>query len=602
MARSDGTKKKGLFAGFLSGSAICLSLSAVASYMSPIDAAKTTVADVTEAETVVEPVVDSADVKSVSPKAEAPNIAVVTPKSDSQRGFKKVPDYDPPEADRDTANVAVTVQEITDPVQTETPQIAAPRATDPVETQTAKVEDAAPSAPTVTPLATAETAPERSDVNVDVSSSDTAAPDVEASDLESPTADDAPVTLALNAPKVAVNEDADKPVDMAAPQKPAVPEAATPQSDENAPALEAPSIGEAPKAEPVIALNLPKVPAVQPPVQMSPPEDSIQPDLEDEETKITSDPAPAVNDAPADNAGEPEIATSAPVQVVIPQIKEEPSVSAQDQSGNSDDAEDVGGTTAPDKPAVTTPASRVADRRNPPPPTFSGRAFDAFSVKFIAPNNKPFLTIVLEHVGEGSVDMYDLLNFGKPITFGVRSDDDLAKWRENEFRKAGFEVVALVPDDPVTGLSESMDGGTVPMRIDNYLTAVPGAVAVLDRSTSNMYRDPRKVTQVAGELNLTGRGLLLHEKFGVNRAIEAARSAGIPSASLMRVIDEQRDAASIRRALDRAALDASKTGSAIIFGRTYPETVAAILPWLLGNSARSVTVAPLTSTMNRMVE
>jgi len=257
---------------------------------------------------------------------------------------------------------------------------------------------------------------------------------------------------------------------------------------------------------------------------------------------------------------------------------------------------------AEEEAAPDTTGTQVVNDRNPPPPSFSGRAFDAFAVDFVAPNNKPFLTVVLEHVGDDSVDMYDLLNFGQPITFGISSADSLARWRESEFRKAGFEVVALVPNDADSALSEGMAAEAVVARIDDYLAAVPGAVAVLDGSESTLYRDPRKVTEVSDELNLTGRGFIIHEKFGVNRALEAARSTGIPAASLVRIIDERRDAANIRRALDRAALDASKTGAAIVFGRTYPETVAALLPWLLGNSARSVTMAPLTTTMKRIVE
>jgi len=164
--------------------------------------------------------------------------------------------------------------------------------------------------------------------------------------------------------------------------------------------------------------------------------------------------------------------------------------------------------------------------------------------------------------------MYDLLNFGQPITFAVSSADDLAKFRENEFRKAGFEVVALVPEQPANGFSQDMDEASVSERIESFLEAVPGAVAVMDQTESDLYRAPRMVSRVSNELKRSGRGLLVHEKFGINRALEAARSSGIPAASMVRIIDEQRDAASIRRALDRASLDASKTGAAIVFGRT----------------------------------
>ena len=107
------------------------------------------------------------------------------------------------------------------------------------------------------------------------------------------------------------------------------------------------------------------------------------------------------------------------------------------------------------------------------------------------------------------------------------------------------------------------------------------------------------VEAMSAALETTGHGLLIHERFGVNRAISSLASASVPAGSVLRVIDAERDQGSIRRNLDRAALDASKTGAAIVYGRSYPETISALSIWSLSSAARGVVFAPLTATMRR---
>jgi|GEM_PF-5035691 len=605
MTGRNGSQRKGLFAGFLTGSAVCICLGAAASYVRPLDRLPVV---------PLEPEVATTEIVPNAPKDVTTEATIVTPKSDNTRVPNEAPAKEAPEADRDDANIAASIREVTDPVQTETPRIEAPVAVDVVDAQTGEAADTKPQVPATAPLTTLEAAPEQTFAEIDVSPGDATvdSPGAEETDLQEPLVEDAPITLALNTPKVETSDTDDAP---SLPEVAAAPEATPevglsdgPEVDE---ATTQPDLPVAPTDEPVIALSKP---VETPTVQIAPSAALETPQIEADETDQSDEPvlkAPEVGNTTSNapqTEPQSEAVTTAPRQVATPTLDAEPQAPTLNQAAVVPEPE-VAGTeqdTAPvaqsDLGEEETEQKQVVDRRNPPPPTFEGRAFDAFAVKFVPPNNKPFLTIILEHVGEGSVNMYDLLNFAQPITFGVKSTDELAKWRENEFRRGSFEVVALVPDADGAGLSETMEDSAVASRLDTYLTAVPGAVAILDAVGSDLYRNPRKVSRVAEELSETGRGLLIHEKFGVNRALEAARSAEIPAASLVRVIDAQRDAGAIRRALDKAALDASKTGATIVFGRTYPETVAAILPWLLGNSARSVTLAPLTSTMKRMVE
>ncbi len=645
MARRAGTRKKGLFAGFLTGTALCLSLGAAATYVNPVSPVSGAASDVA----AVVPEVETTASSPKAPPAETTQSTIITPRSDTNRDFAETPGTEAPEEDRDEATVSAQDADAAAPVQTGTTDISAPKADETSPEQTASVDEPNPAQPEVVPLKTSEEVPESSTGLSTTTPGAVTAPSEETvtARIDQPATDQNPEGEAMKSPRFIVDEP-DNATDLPSTtvtENPSRPEVASPQAPRAA-AATAPVQAVVPKAKPVIALSRPAGSTPQPAATQTVAPKVIEatpsevPDLPKEEAAATNSSgpsapeltltAPKADEVAVQTPGQNESAqvrSNAPSQVVAPTIDSDPERPNIDIAGFAPQpAAPVEDAPAPDEkaPAVEDEAPVPSDAepseeaedvsvsteaadaspasRNPPAPQFSGPAFEAFAVDFIPPNNKPFLTIVLEHVGENSVAMYDLLNFGQPITFGVDTTEDLAPWRENEFRKAGFEVVALVPESETGGLSSATDVGDVPLRVADYLTAVPGAVAVLDTEESSFYRDPRKVSRLAEELNVSGRGLLFHEKFGVNRALEAARSSGTPSASLVRIIDAERDAASIRRALDRAALDASKTGAAIVFGRTYPETVAVILPWLLGNSARSVTLAPLTSTMKRIVE
>ena len=602
------TRKKGMLSGFLAGSAICLIVAAGASYLVPGGVGATQSS---------KPEAPTTEIAEQITEDEGAQVAIITPKSDTTRVTPETPEAEAPEEDRDIPDVAQATVDVSEPVQTDTSTMEAPLDIAALDAETAEEEAPLPETQPAVTLETIEDAPEKSVelVTLAPSNEQLDLPDSEQFAIEQPVDPDEPVGIALEAPVVGKSDVGVAPqleetveTDRGVSDLPALQAEIT--SPEALPSPSAPIAIEAPTAEPVVVTT----------------------DNSNTQLRVPSEPETAKDDTTtgaltdltdgdsfgADRtASNPVLAAPKDIEINI-DAGEASQGSRLDQAnevadGASDGEETQLAAISPDSVeeeiALQPPSdndnaqqSDAADSRNPPPPVFEGRAFDAFAVRFIPPNNKPYLSIVLEHVTGDSVSMYDLLNFGQPIAFGVNVQDELSRWRENEFRKAGFEVVALAPNDTDAGLSESIQDALIPSRLDGYLTAVPGAVAVLDSIGSDIYRDPRKVARVANELDLTGRGFLVHERFGVNRALEAARSVGIPAASLVRVIDQQRDASSIRRALDRAALDASKTGAAIVFGRTYPETIAAILPWLLGNSAKSVTIAPLTLTMNRLVE
>jgi len=328
------------------------------------------------------------------------------------------------------------------------------------------------------------------------------------------------------------------------------------QIDDEAPGINQPIIEVAPSPNVVVASN---------PVANT-------------QTETPSQPATTVSQASAADPTAPE---------AVPNTSEDSQVSATAAPGAIE-------TEAQEAPVETQTQEAV-----PPTPVQSGPAFDAFAVDVPLDRSKPFLAIVLMDAGADGIAQNELLGIDVPVTFAVDPSTSDARRSEAAFRDGGFEVVAIVPDRGDLVLNQRTPLDRVAPILQTYFENVPGAVAVIDRPLGDFYRNIRVVNIVTQNLNRTGHGMLIHERFGINAAIGSAVAKRVPVAAVKRVIDTNRSEAAIRASLDRAVLEASKTGSAIVFGRTYPETVNTLVTWLVSNTARSITIAPLTAAVSR---
>ena len=258
--------------------------------------------------------------------------------------------------------------------------------------------------------------------------------------------------------------------------------------------------------------------------------------------------------------------------------------------------------TAPDEVEEAAPEADVAEAAPEGEAAESlvvGPAFEIFAQPFAGPADTPLLAIILEDVGTDGIERSELLGMGLAVTFGVSPIEAEAGAAERAYRDAGFEVVATIPRDGPFHIGQNSDPAALAETVARFRETVPGAVAIVDAAEGDLFRNSRVVAALAGVAEETGHGILIHERFGTNRAIDTLRGAEIPSASVLRVIDVDRDEASIRRNLDRATLDASKTGAAVVYGHTYPETLSALSLWALSSGSRSVVLAPLTATVQK---
>lgn len=454
-----------------------------------------------------------------------------------------------------------------------------------------------------TPAETAENEPISQDTGVEAASAAPADDPAPVSDDNTPVAEvpqdvpDLPAVADVTPPEP-LQSDEPPALDSASlptPESPAVPEAPelaqTREISPDAPELPRQPSGLEPKPAPevdagvdVAALpSAPRIesPATAPVAAANPPDAAPQ--------------APTSNVAlPAIVAGStPEQPDAGPAPEDVAIVRPEAEVATPNETASAESL------TVSD--SVETDAVAETESGPPPSPILTGPAFDVLAAEFES-DGRPMLAIVLEFVGEEGLARDDLLDLQAAYTFALSPEAEDGLWSDHKFRDAGFEVVALVPKSGDARLGQDTNEADVSGLIDGYLAAVPGAVAVMDAPGGDVFRNARVVAALSEALAATGRGVFLHERFGVNSALQAVRGANVPAASVLRVIDENRSADAIRRNLDRAALDAKKSGAVVVLGHTYPETMSTLLTWQLGRTAEGVQIAPVTAVVRRLTQ
>ncbi len=236
--------------------------------------------------------------------------------------------------------------------------------------------------------------------------------------------------------------------------------------------------------------------------------------------------------------------------------------------------------------AEAAPATDAADVAKP-----TG-AMVQFALAFEDKGDRPLLAVVLVDAGASGQDIAKLAELGMPLTIGILSDVPGAIERSAEYRAAGFEVVAIAPKAGVGAFRRGQNTEEIPLQLEAIFSAVPQAVAVMDPPGGELPKDNQLVRAVLAGLQPSGHALLT-QAGGFNSVGDLAVEAGIFSQTVMRQI-EGVDA--VNFAMSRAALQAGKTGAAIIMADTSPEMVQAVVQWLLSPSARSVALAPVSAT------
>lgn len=316
--------------------------------------------------------------------------------------------------------------------------------------------------------------------------------------------------------------------------------------------------------------------------------------------------APVAPKQSAQAPTEPKPQEPEEVQVEIAPDVKEPVI------GESETASRLAAVTGADKAPKQALAASILNRnlkRDPPaasdqtappaPPIATGPAFEAFAAEYEDSGERSLLAIILVDPGDEGMDRNFLRSLSFPVTFAIPANAPRAQFIEAEYRTKGFEVLMMVPQDASATLSKTTQPSALPSILEAFRRNVPGAIGFVDAPGGALHTNSRLLRALAGELSETGHALLTNKQ-RINTSDRVAQEAGIPFAKVLRPIDADGTAPSVRRALERAALTASKAGGAVIIGNSTTDTIKTLYEWLLSNSSRSITVAPVSAVIKRL--
>ncbi|MEM1374270.1 MAG: divergent polysaccharide deacetylase family protein [Pseudomonadota bacterium] len=205
------------------------------------------------------------------------------------------------------------------------------------------------------------------------------------------------------------------------------------------------------------------------------------------------------------------------------------------------------------------------------------------------PDDRPLFSIVLiDEAGDAAL-LGALASFEGPLTFALPAG--APEMARRTYRDAGYEV-AVIADIP-----EGAQPADVEVSVQATLNSVPEAMAVLDGSLSGFRGDRGVSAQVVDILAQSGHGLITVEQ-GLGTALQEARRAGVPTATIFRDLDQNGLGNSvIRRFLDQAAFRAGQDGGVVLLARMRPETISALLIWHKQDRASRVNLAPLSAKL-----
>ncbi len=239
-------------------------------------------------------------------------------------------------------------------------------------------------------------------------------------------------------------------------------------------------------------------------------------------------------------------------------------------------------------------APEAEDAEMPASPPGGLRAIEAFAAPFGPAETRALLAVILIDEPDSAIDLATLTGLSFPVAFAVDALHPDAADRAQAYRAAGFEVVmfgAFLIDGATAQDTEEAVGAV--------LALVPEAVALLDTPDHRIQGDRPVLDATVAALAETGHGLVAFPR-GLNAAEQSAARAGVPGATVFRMLDASGETApGITRSLTRAAFAAAQEGGVVVVGHTRPATVTALSSWALGDRSEVVALAPLSAVLLR---
>ena len=191
------------------------------------------------------------------------------------------------------------------------------------------------------------------------------------------------------------------------------------------------------------------------------------------------------------------------------------------------------------------------------------------------------------------------------VTLAFSPDgNSLRRWTEAA-RKEGHEIALQLPLEPI-GWPEVRPSERTVTRDDvspdaiaaslGRLTTYPVVANYLGTAFS---LDRDALLAMMRELKSRGLGYLDDGRSEASRAAAVAKEVGLPFARGAILLDEERGAAAVDRALERLVERAKADGWAIATGTAFPTTVERVALFAEQAKSKGVTIVPVTNLMER---
>ncbi len=212
--------------------------------------------------------------------------------------------------------------------------------------------------------------------------------------------------------------------------------------------------------------------------------------------------------------------------------------------------------------------------------------------------------IIIDDMGSDSIALKEIIGIGAPMDIAVlpmlRHSKDTALAAEG----AGVEVMVHQPMEPrgsLKGLGPGallcgMDDRELRETLGRCIDTVPGAVGLNNHMGSALTEDKAAMRPVMETLKR--RGMFFVDSMTTDRSVaaEAAREAGVRSASRRVFLDDSSDPAYIKAQVGLLVRLARRDGSAVAIGHPRPNTLAVLrreIPALRQNGVELVPVSRL---------
>jgi polysaccharide deacetylase 2 family uncharacterized protein YibQ len=238
------------------------------------------------------------------------------------------------------------------------------------------------------------------------------------------------------------------------------------------------------------------------------------------------------------------------------------------------------------------------------------RPMVAFAVRSQAPAGQPVIAIVIDDMGVDRARSLRMVDLPGPLTLSVMTYAEGAGDLAGRARRAGHEVMAHLPMEPLDpkenpgrgALRVTMDNAAIRATLAADLDPWSGYVGINNHMGSKFTGDRARMNVVMAELKTRGLLWLDSKTVPGSAGTVAAQAAGVPYVERDVFIDNEQTIAAVLAQLAEAEKIARARGTAIAIGHPHDATLQALSQWLPEAEARGVGLAPVTEILKRRTQ